>query len=377
MSRARKRVLLLGAGHAHLYSIKRTATFVERGFEVVVVAPDVFWYSGLATGMLGGVYPPALDRIDVGALTAQGGGRFLRDTVTQIDVRARTVHLADGPPLTYDALSLNLGSEVALDLPGAGENVFAVKPISNLWTLRQRLEERLETAGTRSPEVVVVGGGTTAVELAANLARQYETRSRRPGVTVLARGERLLAQVPAVAARRVVRSLTKRGVAFRINTEVSRFEDGAAITGAGERIPFDFAINATGLKPPPLIARAGLPTSGDGSMLVDAHLRSTADPTIHGGGDCIAVEDQKLPKIGVFAIREAPVLFANLLACLEGRPPERFTPQHRWLLILNLGDGTGLATWDRLFWRGRLAFWLKDRIDRRFLASYQERDAHA
>jgi diaminopimelate decarboxylase len=42
------------------------------------------------------------------------------------------------------------------------------------------------------------------------------------------------------------------------------------------------------------------------------------------------------------------------------------------LAILNLGDGTGLATWGRLFWRGRLAFRVKDRIDRRFLEGYQK-----
>ena len=55
MSRsAAKRLVLAGAGHAHLYTLKRIAEFTRRGYEVVVVAPDDFWYSGLATGVLGG-----------------------------------------------------------------------------------------------------------------------------------------------------------------------------------------------------------------------------------------------------------------------------------------------------------------------------------
>ena len=45
-----RRAVLLGAGHAHLYTLKRTAAFVRRGFELVLVAPEIFWYSGLATG---------------------------------------------------------------------------------------------------------------------------------------------------------------------------------------------------------------------------------------------------------------------------------------------------------------------------------------
>jgi NADH dehydrogenase FAD-containing subunit len=63
------------------------------------------------------------------------------------------------------------------------------------------------------------------------------------------------------------------------------------------------------------------------------------------------------------------VLLHNLGAVLDGDPLRRYRPQRRALLILNLGDGTGLATWGGFAWRGRAAFWLKDRIDRRWLAS--------
>jgi hypothetical protein len=45
-------------------------------------------------------------------------------------------------------------------------------------------------------------------------------------------------------------------------------------------------------------------------------------------------------------------------------------PQRRFLLILNLGDGTGLLPWGPFSWHGRLAFWIKDRIDRAFLRAY-------
>jgi NADH dehydrogenase FAD-containing subunit len=75
--------------------------------------------------------------------------------------------------------------------------------------------------------------------------------------------------------------------------------------------------------------------------------------------------------VGVYAIRQAPVLTANLEAALDGRPPVPFRPQRRYLAILNLGDGTGLATWGGLWWHGRAAFRLKDLIDRRFLAAHR------
>jgi hypothetical protein len=78
-----------------------------------------------------------------------------------------------------------------------------------------------------------------------------------------------------------------------------------------------------------------------------------------------------LAKVGVYAVREVPVLYHNLLAALQGRRLWRFRPPRRFLLILNLGDGTGLLTWGPFSWHSRLAFWLKDRIDRAFLRAYQ------
>src|SRR5438270_12784180 len=107
-----RRVVLLGAGHAHLYTLKRAAEFIRAGFELVLVAPETFWYSGLATGVLAGIYPPELDQIDAGALVVKGGGQFIRARATAIDVAARTVALDSGASLSYDVLSCNLGSEV-------------------------------------------------------------------------------------------------------------------------------------------------------------------------------------------------------------------------------------------------------------------------
>jgi NADH dehydrogenase FAD-containing subunit len=104
-------------------------------------------------------------------------------------------------------------------------------------------------------------------------------------------------------------------------------------------------------------------------MRTDRALRSVADTAIFGGGDCIAFDGHALPRIGVYAVREAPVLLHNLAAALDGTAPRSYRPQRRALLILNLGDGTGLATWGPLSWRGRAAFLLKDRIDRRWLAT--------
>jgi len=56
-------VILVGAGHAHLHVVAHAEALIQCGARVVLIDPGVFWYSGLATGMLGGRWPPAEERL--------------------------------------------------------------------------------------------------------------------------------------------------------------------------------------------------------------------------------------------------------------------------------------------------------------------------
>ena len=97
----RPRALLLGAGHAHLYSLKRAAEFSRRGFELVAVAPENFWYSGLATGVLGGRYSPEADQVETEKLMRYAANcRFIHDRVTEIDPKKRLAQLQSGEELS-------------------------------------------------------------------------------------------------------------------------------------------------------------------------------------------------------------------------------------------------------------------------------------
>ena len=51
MSPLRRTVILVGAGHVHLYVIAHAEALIARGARVVFIDPGEFWYSGLATWM--------------------------------------------------------------------------------------------------------------------------------------------------------------------------------------------------------------------------------------------------------------------------------------------------------------------------------------
>jgi len=372
--RPNRRIVLLGAGHAHLYTLKRTREFVQRGHEVTAVAPDLFWYSGLATGVLGGFYEPDLDQVDIAALVTQRGGRFVQDSVLGLDPVKRVIRLAAAPPLSYDVLSITLGSEPP-GIPGADRNsdrVYSVKPVRRLWELRQHLQQRFAAHADMPLRILVAGAGATGCEIAANIAQLAARARSQISLTVLAAGEEILTQVPRPSVRRVLGALERRGICFRRNSQVTQIAQNEAVLADGSRTSFDVFVNATGLQPARVLSEFGLPTDPGGALMVDQHLRSVAAPEVHGAGDCIWFHGRPLPRVGVYAIRQAPVLFHNLMAAAEGTPPKAFRPQRRYLIIMNLGDETGLAVRGRWYWHGRAAFRLKDWIDRRFLRGYQD-----
>jgi NADH dehydrogenase FAD-containing subunit len=139
----------------------------------------------------------------------------------------------------------------------------------------------------------------------------------------------------------------------------------------GEEIACDVTLVAPGLRPPALLAEAGLPCDAAGALIVDRALRCPTHPEIFGAGDCIAFAARALPRVGVYAVRQAPVLLDNLVAALRNEPLRDYEPQRAYLLVLNLGDGTGLAVRGRRWCYGRTAFRLKDWIDRRWLAGFR------
>ncbi len=85
----------------------------------------------------------------------------------------------------------------------------------------------------------------------------------------------------------------------------------------------------------------------------------------------IYFNERPLEKVGVYAVRQNPVLYHNLMASLEGHALRAFDPGKDYLLIFNMGERTGVLKKNRLVFGGRLAFLIKHHIDRRFMRKFQ------
>lgn len=365
------RLALVGAGHAHLAVIAQASSLRATGLDPILIAPATFDYSGLASGVLSGALPPASARIDVAALAQAHDLAHVVGEVASVDRRGQSLTLDDGSVHTYDAVSFNIGSEVADPGGWVGrEGVWPVKPLASLLAVRAALEAAFANDAP-GPAVVILGDGPTGFEIAAALTGLHERHGRDASLTLV--GPAPDARwAPGPAGGVLTRNLDRRGV-LRIAGEAVAHRDGRLDLSDGRTLACDHLVLATGLKAPALTRTLNLPLDVLGRILVRPNLSSIGDDRIFAVGDCASVVRSPRPFAGVFGVRAAETLIHNLGALGSAKPPRSYRPQARWLSILDLGDGTGLGVRGGLWWQGRAALGLKRRLDLGFVARHRVR----
>jgi NADH dehydrogenase FAD-containing subunit len=364
-----KHLVFVGGGHAHLTALTGASDIVRAGHRVTLIGPSPYhYYSGMGPGLLSGIYRPAEARFHVKKMAEDRGAAFIEGRVVRVDSARRALALASGAEVRYDAVSFNTGSEVPLHLlHPAGGNVYPVKPIENLLAARRKI---LEADGGKRIRAVVVGGGSAAVEIAANLGYLGRETGAIGGITLVSRSA-VLGDFPGEARAQARSALFGWGVEIIEGGTAASISDGAVRLENGAILEGDMVFVATGIRPSSLFRDSGLPTGEDGGLLVNDFLQCVDHPELFGGGDCISLARSPLARVGVYAVRQNRPLQRNLSAFLEGRPLERFDPGGGFLLILNLGDRTGLFHRNGIVWSGRLAFRLKNHLDTKFMRKFQ------
>jgi NADH dehydrogenase FAD-containing subunit len=366
----KRRLVFVGGGHVHLPSLKDVDHFIQAGAEVTLIGPERFhYYSGMGPGMISRIYKPDQVRFDIQSMVESRGGTFIKGKVVSIDPGKRTLLLQGGEKISYDLVSFNIGSYVPLDrFPGAEEEAIPVKPIENLESAREAI---LKKSRDGIPQILLIGAGPAGVELAGNIWRLVRSNNAEAEITLASSRDRVLPGFPEKAGRLAQQSLSQRGIQILPNFRVSSMGRGLARSQSGVEVPYDVAILTIGIMPQRVFVNSGMETSKDGALLVNDYLQSTSHPDIFGGGDCITIKERPLDRVGVYAVREGPILFRNLLAMIKGERLTAFRPQRRYLLILNLGDGTGIFIWRSWIWKGRLAFTFKNYLDTSFMSKFQ------
>lgn len=369
-SPAKQDLVMVGGGHSHALALRMLAMKPLPDTRLTLVSPDsLAAYSGMLPGMIAGHYQLEDTHIDLPRLCQWAGVRFVRARVTALDSRLNRLTLDDGSTLDYDWLSLDIGSTPALDLvPGAREHAIPVKPVASF---RARWQQALDhwPQQDQAVKVSVVGGGAGGTEISLAIATALARRGLRADISLIC-ASTLLSGYPQALRLAMRKRLHQAGIQVQESSRVSRVSIGQLHIGKEQ--PFDLLFWCTGAVGANWLKDSGLALSADNFIRIEHSLRAIGQANVFAAGDCALIDEQPLPRAGVYAVRQAGTLVRNLHRAINGQPLAQWKPQKNFLSLLAAGNRDAAGSRGNLTIQGPWVWRLKDRIDRRFMEKFSD-----
>lgn len=365
---ALKDIVLVGGGHAHALVLRKWGMNPQAGTRITVVNPGpVAPYTGMLPGHIAGHYRRNEMMIDLIRLARFAGARVVLGRAVGLERPggAGAVVLECGRRLRYDVASLDIGISSTLpDVAGFAEYGMAAKPLGGY---AEGWEAFLADAPV-APELVIIGAGVGGAELAMASAHRLRALGRVPRITLLEKGDTALPNLGEGARRALLAGMARHDVTVLTQAKPAAVSRGAVTLADGRVLHSDFTLSVAGAQPQVWLDATGLDLH-HGFVTVGPTLQSS-DPMVFAVGDCAHMAHAPRPKAGVFAVRQAPILYDNLRAVLSGGALRRYQPQRDYLKLISMGERSAVADKLGLRLEGAWLWRWKDQIDRKFMAKF-------
>ena len=291
-----KNLVVIGAGFAGLWSAIAARRLIHlhgdgaTGVKVTLVAPEPKL-----------VVRPRLYEKDAGSMTAPLtelfnviGVKFVQGSVEKINTGARSLDVVDSAGkhfnLAYDRLVLAAGSSlVKPNIPGLREHSFNIDQLEGA----ERFENHLKGLASLSPStarntVVVVGGGFTGIEIAAELPARLRSilgDNVKTRVVVVERSADIGPDLGAGPRPTITQALTEMGVEIKTGFGVTSIDANGVVTSSGERIESSTVIWTAGMEASALTKQIEGEKDRLGRIHVDRNLRVPQCKDVFATGD--------------------------------------------------------------------------------------------
>lgn len=373
----RHRVVIVGAGFGGLWAVKSL-----KGAPVDIIVVDqrnhhlfqpLLYQAATASLAPSEIAWPIRsilhDRRDVTTILA---------TVTGVDMAGRTVQLADGDRIAYDALILATGARHGYFGHDEWEE-FApgLKTVEDATAIRGRIlaafeEAERETDPARQQALLtfaIVGAGPTGVELAGTIADlAHDTLPRdfravdthRTKVLLVEAGPKVLNGYPDELSIYAKKALEKLGVDVCLGAPVTQIERGA-ITFGERRVEARTIVWAAGVRASPAAEWLGAAADRHGRLIVEPDLSVPGHPEIFAIGDTVSVaapDGSPVPGIAPAAKQEGAFVGKTIRRRLAGKTESRLFRYHHQGSLAQIGKGKAVVDFGWIRLRGAIAWWL-------------------
>lgn len=378
----RNTVVLLGVGHTNAHVLRMWKMKPLENAQLVCISnfPNAT-YSGMLPGVLSGQYPPERMEIDLVRLCASAGARLIIGEVIGIDHENREIKFRNRPALSFDVLSIGVGSRPTFKGVTLAESnpLVAVKPMQTFLSRLKLQLGSIEKSGS-TKQLVVVGGGIGSIEIAFCLERRLRNDAREMGlgendsfaVSLVTGGGRVGKGLLDSTQDKVHELFDKYNIKSHTGSRVKEINSNHLVLENGNKIEADAVIWATSAVAPELLGKLDIKTDERGFLSTKQTLQTVTNERIFAVGDTGTIVGSSIVKAGVYAVRQGPVLWDNIKRLLANRKVNDYVPQTGFLKLINTADNKSIAEYrGRTFYSG-LSWKLKDRIDVKFMKMYQD-----
>lgn len=398
-------LVLLGGGHSHALWLKSWQKLdaknpLNKIRPLLISENSNSPYSGMLPGLLSNDYTYEDCHIDLIRLCEKSQCDFLQRhciNITRMEhPDFNSLYRLEFKPFTEnemafiycEKLSINIGSQPTalisnsesgiLDSKAIDTNIlqhrtsWKVKPISQFYNNWHRLQKVLSAAKTtkvnhalEKPTINIIGAGAAGVEIACAI----KVEQKNCNVLLISKSTRPLPSFSIKLQQLCLKRLNALQIKFI--GEVAATEN-VMTEGAN-----NFTILCTPSAAPQWLMNSDLSLSEHGFICVDKYLQ-TPLPGVFAAGDCAHFTQRPLPKAGVFAVRQADILFKNIYTQLSVsfdaslKPLTPFKPQTSFLSIINMGNQYALAQKGKYSWSGFLPWRYKHYIDKKFMDQFKQ-----
>jgi NADH dehydrogenase len=315
------------------------------------------------------VWKPSLHEVAAGTLDIHQEGlsyqmlahdrgfSFVYGAMTALDAAAHRITIApvtassDGEEvlpertLRYRSLVIAVGSTSNyFGVPGAREHTISLNATEDAERFRLRLlrllaqaeQQKEDGAADSGLDIVIIGGGATGVELAAELReasgvyaaygfRRLQVK-RDVRITLLEGAPRILAPLPERVSAAAARLLDQRAIRVVTDCRVNRIDPKQVSDNKGNVYPADICVWAAGIRAPEFLGSLGLPVAKGGQIEVDDHLAVKGVADVYALGDCAACTDgngKPVPPRAQAAHQQADYLVRTFLHLDRGQAPQK------------------------------------------------------
>ena len=237
----------------------------------------------------------------------------------------------------YDVLVMAVGSQANdFGTDGVAEHCHFIDDLDQAHVFNEHLRSAMMRASANGSDlaVAIVGGGSTGVELAAQISQVFDIAGSygagdlrdRLRMTLIESGERILASFPEHISQLANEELKRLRIEVLTDAKVVTADDSGFQLASDRRIEARLRVWAAGVKAPALLASLdGLETARGNRLTVSPSLQTTTDPQIFALGDCASLTpagaDRPLPSTAQVARQQTLHLAKHLPALLDKASP--------------------------------------------------------